>query len=86
VQANISKQKAGLQKHAVVVKTKQKELQTATLELGMFCADLLVDGIGKRACTQSKSKRTSRTRTRPGKKHSQALQNCMQNWQRSKDS
>lgn len=34
IQANISKQKAALQKHAVVVKTQQKEVQTATLELG----------------------------------------------------
>lgn len=30
----MSKQKAALQKHAVTVKTQQKELQTATLELG----------------------------------------------------
>lgn len=36
-QASISKQKSALQKHAVIVKTQQKELQTATLELGM-CA------------------------------------------------
>jgi structural maintenance of chromosome 2 len=34
VQADISKQKSALQKHAVIVKTQQKELQTATLELG----------------------------------------------------
>lgn len=33
-QGNVSKQKAALQKHAVVVKTQQKEVQTATLELG----------------------------------------------------
>lgn len=33
-QADISKQKAALQKHAVVVKTQQKEVQTAALELG----------------------------------------------------
>ncbi|TFK38366.1 condensin complex subunit SMC2 [Crucibulum laeve] len=33
LKANISKQKTALQKHAVIVKTKQKELQTATLEL-----------------------------------------------------
>jgi structural maintenance of chromosome 2 len=36
-QDKISKQKAALQKHAVVVKMKQKELQTAKLELGPFC-------------------------------------------------
>lgn len=36
LKANISKQKGALQKHAVIVKTEQKELQTATLELGMF--------------------------------------------------
>ena len=33
-QADISKQKAALQKYAVVVKPQQKEVQTATLELG----------------------------------------------------
>ena len=33
-QANILKQKAALQKQAVRVKTQQKEMQTATLELG----------------------------------------------------
>lgn len=33
---DISKQKGALQKHAVVVKTQQKELQTATLEHGML--------------------------------------------------
>jgi len=36
VQADISKQKTALQKHAVIVKTQQKELQTAALELGVF--------------------------------------------------
>jgi structural maintenance of chromosome 2 len=36
LKADISKQKSALQKHAVIVKTEQKELQTATLELGMF--------------------------------------------------
>ncbi|KAF8718622.1 hypothetical protein AX14_011697 [Amanita brunnescens Koide BX004] len=36
LKANISKQKSALQKHAVIVKTEHKELQTATLELGMF--------------------------------------------------
>jgi structural maintenance of chromosome 2 len=35
-QANISKQKAALQKHAVVLKTEHKELQTAALELGEY--------------------------------------------------
>jgi hypothetical protein len=34
---DISKQKAALQRHAVIVKTQQKELQTATLELGTYC-------------------------------------------------
>jgi hypothetical protein len=33
-QANIQKQKAALQKQAVSVKTRQKVMQTATLELG----------------------------------------------------
>jgi structural maintenance of chromosome 2 len=33
-QRDIAKQKQSLQKHAVIVKTQQKELQTATLELG----------------------------------------------------
>jgi hypothetical protein len=33
-QANIQKQKAALQKQAVSVKAQQKEMQTATLELG----------------------------------------------------
>ena len=32
-QADISKQKAALQKYAVIVKPQQKEVQTATLEL-----------------------------------------------------
>ena len=35
-QADISKQKAALQKYAVVVKPQQKEVQTATLELGLL--------------------------------------------------
>ena len=35
-QANISKQKAALQRHAVVLKTEQRELQTVVLELGGF--------------------------------------------------
>ena len=35
-QASISKQKGALQKHAVIVKIEQKELQTATLELCML--------------------------------------------------
>lgn len=35
LQASISKQKSALQKHSVIVKTQQKELQTATLELGV---------------------------------------------------
>ena len=34
LKAKISKQKGELQKQSVVVKTHQKELQTATLELG----------------------------------------------------
>ena len=34
LQADVSKQKTALQKHSVLVKTQQKELQTATLELG----------------------------------------------------
>jgi hypothetical protein len=33
-QAGIAAQKSALQKHAVHVKTQQKELQTSTLELG----------------------------------------------------
>jgi len=33
-QANIQKQKAALQKQSVGVKTQQKEMQMATLELG----------------------------------------------------
>ena len=35
-QGDIQKQKAALQKHAVLVKTQQKDMQTATLELGTF--------------------------------------------------
>jgi len=34
LQASIASQKSALQKHAVHVKTQQKELQTSTLELG----------------------------------------------------
>jgi len=34
LQANISKQKSAIQKHNVVMKTQQKEMQTVTLELG----------------------------------------------------
>lgn len=34
LQANISKQKSAIQKHSVVMKTQQKEMQTVTLELG----------------------------------------------------
>ncbi|KAF8885194.1 condensin complex subunit SMC2 [Infundibulicybe gibba] len=37
---DISKQKASLQKHAVVVKTQQKELQTASLERDQLEADI----------------------------------------------
>ncbi|KAF8581956.1 condensin complex subunit SMC2 [Ramaria rubella] len=40
LKAQISKQKADLQKHAVVVKTHQKELQTATLELEQLEKDI----------------------------------------------
>ncbi|GBE85556.1 Structural maintenance of chromosomes protein [Sparassis crispa] len=40
LKAGVSKQKASLQKHAVVVKTKQKELQTATLELEQLEKDI----------------------------------------------
>lgn len=40
LKANISGQKSALQKHAVIVKTEHKELQTATLELGMFHLDV----------------------------------------------
>ncbi|KAJ6577315.1 condensin complex subunit SMC2 [Mycena capillaripes] len=40
VQADISKQKAALQKHSVVVKTQQKEQQTAALELEQMESDL----------------------------------------------
>lgn len=35
-QGSITAQKSALQKHAVHVKTQQKELQTSTLELGTF--------------------------------------------------
>jgi len=34
LQTNISKQKSTIQKHNVVMKTQQKEMQTVTLELG----------------------------------------------------
>ena len=44
-QASISKQKSALQKHSVIVKTQHKELQTATLELGM-CVDSFVFFLG----------------------------------------
>lgn len=37
LKGQISKQKTELQKQSVVVKMQQKELQTATLELGMLC-------------------------------------------------
>ncbi|KAF8346307.1 condensin complex subunit SMC2 [Amanita rubescens] len=40
LKANISQQKTALQKHAVIVKTEQKELQTATLELEQFQSDI----------------------------------------------
>ncbi|KAJ6583189.1 condensin complex subunit SMC2 [Mycena sp. CBHHK59/15] len=40
LKADISKQKAALQKHSVIVKTQQKELQTATLELEQMEADI----------------------------------------------
>jgi structural maintenance of chromosome 2 len=40
-QANIQKQKAALQKQAVRVKTQQKEMQTATLELGPCICNLI---------------------------------------------
>ena len=34
LQTNISRQKSAIQKHNVVMKTQQKEMQTVTLELG----------------------------------------------------
>lgn len=37
LQTTISKQKSAIQKHNVVMKTQQKEMQTATLELGTLC-------------------------------------------------
>ncbi|KAJ7123064.1 condensin complex subunit SMC2 [Mycena epipterygia] len=40
LKAGISKQKAALQKHSVIVKTQQKEQQTATLELDQMQADI----------------------------------------------
>ena len=47
-QANISKQKSAIQKHNVVMKTQQKETQTATVELGKllipFCRDFAYEG------------------------------------------
>jgi hypothetical protein len=42
-QANISKKKSAIQKHNVVMKTQQKEMQTVTLELGKIL--MLVSGI-----------------------------------------
>lgn len=36
LQTNISKQKSAIQKHNVVMKTQQKDMQTVTLELGRF--------------------------------------------------
>ena len=36
LQASILKQKTALQKHAVTLKTQQKDLQTVKLELGVF--------------------------------------------------
>jgi structural maintenance of chromosome 2 len=36
LQAHISKRKSAIQKHNVVMKTQQKEMQTVTLELGKF--------------------------------------------------
>ncbi|KAI0086823.1 condensin complex subunit SMC2 [Irpex rosettiformis] len=43
---NVSKQKAGLQKHNVVLKTEQKELQTATLELEQMEQEIETDRKG----------------------------------------
>ncbi|KAJ3479001.1 hypothetical protein NLI96_g9374 [Meripilus lineatus] len=40
LKTNVSKQKAALQKHAVVVKTQQKDVQTATLELDQLSEDI----------------------------------------------
>lgn len=40
LKADVSRQKAALQKHSVVVKTQQKELQTATLELEQVEKDI----------------------------------------------
>ena len=45
VQAEIQAQKAALQKHAVVLKTSQRELQTATLEAGTSCRSLYEDNL-----------------------------------------
>jgi hypothetical protein len=42
MQAEISKQKAALQKQAVVVKTQHKEHQTAVLELGREAFEYLI--------------------------------------------
>ena len=36
LQTHISKRKSAIQKHNVVMKTQQKEMQTVTLELGKF--------------------------------------------------
>ncbi|KAG5635609.1 hypothetical protein H0H81_010647, partial [Sphagnurus paluster] len=41
LKADIMKQKAALQRHAVIVKTQQKEVQTAKLELEQFESDIL---------------------------------------------
>ena len=44
LQANISKQKSAIQKHNVVMKTQQKETQTAMVELGKFYSNYILPG------------------------------------------
>ncbi len=50
LQASINKQKSKIQKHSVTVKTQQKELQTATLLLGMFQSLLVTFGVTDELC------------------------------------
>ena len=56
-QASISKQKSALQKHSVIVKTQQKELQTATLELGV-CGPFFFAFLGGQRLIESHLHRT----------------------------
>jgi hypothetical protein len=83
-QANIHKQKAALQKQAVSVKTQQKEMQTATLELGPCMCILILPTLSSltqySSSTQNKWSQTLPQRERRSQTPLQESMKCVRNF------